>query len=111
MREKVYLEKGKKISEMLKNGARLTETDEERSELSYKGQRFLVSTPYLRRLMPSDEYKERTIESLTGIGIGLAVNVGKDVSSYLSQLSQTGEENKEYSLKRRWPRKPKRKFD
>jgi hypothetical protein len=126
--EEIYLKDIEKISKVLEN-ARMTETGEEVSKLSYKGSTIVVPTIYLNRLVPSYG-NERTIESLTGIKLGLAVNTAKGASTYsqLSQtsdgfynlekpqrlakdeLSQTGEKKTNY-YKPIIPEKPKRRFD
>jgi hypothetical protein len=87
----IYLKDPEKITKMLEN-ARMTETGEDVSKLSYKGQTVVVPTHYLNGLVPSGYGNERTIESLTGIKLGLAVNTAKVTSSYASELSQTKKE-------------------
>ena len=104
--DKIYFDEDKKILRMLENDARLVQTDEDKSEFSYDGKKVVVSTPYLNRLM-AQGYDNRSIESLTGIGLGLAINSAKGPSSY-SQLSQT---EKEYEKILELPRKPQRLFD
>jgi len=115
--DEIYLKDIEKISKVLEN-ARMTETGEEVSKLSYKGSTIVVPTTYLNRLVPSYG-DERTIESLTGIKLGLAVNTAKGASTYSqtndgfyklegpqkplenkAELSQTEEENPERLFKR-----------
>lgn len=103
--EKIYLDTNKSILEMLENGAKLTGTDEEKSEFRYGSKKVVVSTPYLNKLMPQNDYGERTMDSLTGINIGLAVNTAKGASSYASELSQIKEEKGKYGSLYK-PRKP-----
>ena len=106
---KYYIAEDDKIERMLENGARMKQTDEEKSTLSYNGNNFIVSTPYLKRLMPSG-YDGRTIESLTGMGIGAAINTAKPLSTY-AKLSQTDEEKYKPVYKPRSPRRLFSNFD
>ena len=100
--EKIYLDKEDRISKMLENKGKMTKTDEDKTEFSYNGKTFIVSTPYLNDIMSQNVYDDRTIGSLTGIGIAPLTEAP---SSYASQLSQM----KEYSAILK-PRKPGRLF-
>ena len=90
--EKVYFDNDAKIGRMLEKGARMIQTDEDKSTFSYGELDVIVSTPYLNRLMPKND--DRTIGSLTGIGIGSIANGRK--SSYSSELSQNQDYIKKY---------------
>ena len=106
-----YLKDPEDISKVLEN-AKMTETREDISKLSYNGETFIVPTNYLNRLMPSaGGYDDkRTIGSLTGIGVGTVVNANKGLSSY-AKLSQTKDKKPDYyESSIPIPRKPKRKF-
>ena len=95
----IYTNDPVKINKMVEKNAWMKETSEDISKLSYNGDTIVVPTAKIRDIMPSGYGNERTIESLTGIGFGLAVNSAKGTSSYGAKLSQTKEEKKYYSLK------------
>lgn len=73
--EKLYLDEPEKILDVLGSGGRLIETGDEKSEVSYRGRRVVIPTAGLKRAIfgLSPKYTERTIGSLTGLGIA---NIG-----------------------------------
>ena len=70
--EKLYLSNNKSIERMLP-AARMLQTNEENSIFSYKGKKVIVPNYLLRGLMPA--YDDRTMNSLTGIGVGTVLNM------------------------------------